>query len=62
MRRGRVYRRCSGCGARVTARACDRCGWERSTWSYVVDIGVEGGARQQRTKGGFVTKREAVAA
>jgi hypothetical protein len=28
----------------------------------VVDIGVEGGARQQRTKGGFATKREAVAA
>lgn len=62
MRRGRVYRRCSGCGAKVTARACDQCGRERSTWSYVVDIGVEGGARQQRTKSGFTTKREAVTA
>ena len=62
MRRGRVYRRCTGCGAKVTARACDQCGRERSTWSYVVDIGVEGGARQQRTKSGFSTKREAVAA
>ncbi len=37
-------------------------GFERSSWSFVVDIGSDVGPRQQSTKGVFATKREAVAA
>ena len=32
------------------------------SWTYVVDVAVAGAARQRRQKGGFQTKREAVAA
>ena len=62
MRRGRVFRRCSRCGAKVQSRACAACGNERSSWSFVVDVGHDAGLRQQRSRSGFATKREAVAA
>jgi integrase len=57
-----VYRRCSRCGVRIAARHCTRCGSERSSWTFVVDIGAETGRRVQRSRGGFATKRAAVAA
>lgn len=62
MRKGRVFRRCSCCGARFEERRCDRCGAQRFSWAYVVDIGPLGGAREQRAKGGYKTKAAALAA
>jgi hypothetical protein len=62
VRRGRVYRRCSRCGAKVAARQCERCASQRSSWTFVVDTGVGAAPRAQRSKGGFPTKRAAVAA
>lgn len=62
MRRGLVFRRCTKCGSRVTDRRCERCNGERSTWAYAVDVAPKGAARQQKTKAGFATKAEAVAA
>lgn len=69
MRRGRVFRRCTRCGRSWpinddghAARRCGHCDSDRFTWAYSVDVGPLGGPRDQRTKMGFATKREAVAA
>lgn len=59
MRDGQVYRRCTKCGGKVTERRCARCDNERTTWTYVVDLGPPGAPRDQRKKGGFHTKAEA---
>ncbi len=61
-RRGMIRKRCSSCGRRVTERRCPGCGSDRYSWGYVVDVGAVGGKRKQRTKSGFKTKAEAVAA
>ncbi|MGH8901313.1 MAG: tyrosine-type recombinase/integrase [Egibacteraceae bacterium] len=69
MRRGRVFRRCTRCGRSWplnddghAARRCAHCDSDRFSWAYSVDVGPLGGPRDQRTKMGFGTKREAVAA
>ena len=62
MRTGRTYRRCCGCGRTVTARHCATCGSGVYTWTFVVDVAAKGCPRQQKRKGGFVTRSEAVAA
>lgn len=65
MRRGSVFRRCGSCGRTLSTeqrRRCEHCGSDGVSWTYVVDVAVGGAARQRRQKGGFQTKREAVAA
>jgi hypothetical protein len=62
MRTGRTYRRCCSCGRTVTARHCTSCGSSAFTWTFVVDVAAKGCPRQQKKKGGFVTRSEAVAA
>jgi len=61
VRQGRVFRRCTTCGARVQERRCS-CGSDRSTWSYIVDVAPPGAPREQRRAGGFATKAQAVEA
>jgi len=43
-------------------RRCARCGHDRQTWAYVVDLTPLGAPRQQKFKAGFATKRDALAA
>lgn len=62
MRRGTVRRKCSTCGIAVQDGKTCRNGHDNIVWSYVVDIAPEGAPRKQRTKSGFATKKEAVAA
>jgi integrase len=62
MREGSVFRRCRSCTVRVDARRCPRCGGDRITWAYQVDVNRIGERRRQRLKSGFATKGEAVAA
>jgi integrase len=61
-----VFRRCGRCNRALPiderARRCLKCGGERFSWAYVVDVGAPGGPRDQRWKAGFRTKREAVTA
>ena len=55
--------RCGKCGGKVERKRCASCGAEgHSSWYYRVDVGVRDGQRQRRTKGGFETKSEALAA
>ena len=62
MRQGTVFMRC-GCGGKVERKRCASCGGEgHSSWYYRVDTGARNGQRQRRTKGGFATKSEALAA
>lgn len=69
-REGSVFRRCRSCGRTVTSgtKRCDHiedgkpCGGE-VTWGYVVDVGAPGSKRRpRRTRSGFSTKKEALAA
>jgi integrase len=62
MRRGRIWKRCTHCGARVKDRVCERCGAKSFTWCYVVDVAGRGEPRKQRMKAGFATKGEATEA
>lgn len=62
MRSGRVFRRCTACGAKVEAKRCTACGGDRFTWAFVVDTAAPGAPRRQRRGGGFATKAEATAA
>ena len=62
MRRGRVFKRCSRCGARVADRRCPKCSAETAAWCYVVDAAPPGAPRQQRSRTGFATKAAAVEA
>ncbi len=59
MRRGTIYRRCTKCGRKVPKKTCPGCGYDRSSWAYVVDTGHVGGKRRQQSKSGFATKAEA---
>lgn len=61
MREGRVYKRCSKCGAAVKDKEC-RCGNRTTSWAYVVDVSTQGPPRQQKRGGGFPTKGAAVEA
>ena len=61
-RRGMVAKRCRVCGRRVADKRCSKCGADSVGWSYTIDTGPVGGTRRQRSKSGFKTKREAVAA
>jgi integrase len=60
---GRVFRRCTSCGARFkpNMRRCQRCDNTRSTWAFVVDVGAPG-QRRQRMRGGFETRDDAARA
>lgn len=61
-RRGSIFRRCSACGATTRqprARSCAKCGAERLSWGFTVDLGPKGGPRKQRQKAGFRTKEDA---
>ena len=71
-REGWVFRRCRSCGRTVTTvstKRCDQrmddgtvCGGEVA-WAFVVDVGAPGAKRRpRRTRSGFATKREALAA
>jgi len=60
MRQGTVFQRCGNCGGKVERKRCVRCGGETYSWCYRVDIGAINGQRQQRSKGGFATKSEAL--
>lgn len=64
MRQGTVFKRCTQCGARIDAKArrCGKCGGDRHTWAFVVDLAPPGAPRKQRKQGGFATKREALVA
>src|SRR5215471_3922127 len=62
MRRGSVFRRCGTCHARVSGRRCGKCGGDRATWAFVVDIEPPGAPRRQTMRSGFATKAEAEAA
>ncbi len=64
MRQGRVFKRCSrsGCGAKVPDKCCPRCGGDKWSWAYVVDVNPSGAKRKQVRRGGFATKKEALAA
>ncbi len=64
VRRGRIYKRCGRCGAGLQgkARLCVRCGHDRYSWAYKVDVAPPGAPRDRKHKGGFATKREALAA
>lgn len=55
--------RCGKCGGKVERKRCASCGAEgHSSWYYRVDVGTVNGQRDRRTKGGFATKSEALAA
>src|ERR1700693_736564 len=64
MRQGITYRRCK-CGAAIVLKRCPH-GHEAVSgsysWCYRVDVGAPGGQRRQRSKEGFGTKSEALAA
>jgi Phage integrase, N-terminal SAM-like domain/Arm DNA-binding domain len=62
VRTGRVFRRCCSCGRTVSERHCRACGSGCFTWTFVVDVAARGCPRQQKKKGGFTTKAEALAA
>jgi integrase len=63
MRQGTTFMRCGKCGGKVERKRCASCGAEgHSSWYYRVDVGTVNGQRQRRTKGGFETKSEALAA
>src|SRR5437016_1902508 len=61
MRRGSVFRRCPACKARVTGRKCGKCGCERMTWAFVVDLEPPGAPRRQVMRAGCATRAEAEA-
>lgn len=62
MRQGRVFKRCGPCGTKVVDRKCPKCASESFYWTFVVDVAGAGQTRDQRKKGGFKTKADAVAA
>ena len=62
MRRGRVFKRCGNCGARVSRLECARCRATTGSWTFVVDTAPPGFPRRQRSRGGFTTKTLARAA
>ena len=58
--KGRVFKRCSRCNRRVEQRRCAGCGSDQYSWAFVVDIGRSAnGARQQKSRQGFATRRDA---
>jgi integrase len=64
VRQGITYMRCK-CGGKIVSKRCPR-GHEAVSgsysWCYRVDVGAPGGQRRQRSKEGFATKSEALAA
>ena len=62
MRTGRVFRRCTKCGRAMRPGACASCGCDRFTWTFVVDLAPPGAKRRQKSKSGFTTKSQAIAA
>lgn len=62
MREGQIFRRCRTCGAKAEAKRCPKCGGDKITWAYRVDVAPLGAPRDRRLKGGFKTKAEAAAA
>jgi integrase len=66
VRQGITYMRCK-CGARIVGKRCtgrvSHAAMAGSyTWCYRVDVGAPGGQRRQRSKEGFGSKSEALAA
>lgn len=62
MRAGSVFRLCTRCKHRATARdrRCSTCNHGRFSWGYVVDLAPPGARRDQRKRTGFATKAEAL--
>ncbi len=62
MREGSVFRRCTRCKARATTkdRRCPKCGHDKLTWGYSVDLAPPGAPRDQRMRNGFATKAAAL--
>lgn len=60
-REGSVYRRCTGCRKRMESTSCP-CAHGRHTWTFTVDVALQGAPRKQVMRSGFKTKSEAVAA
>ena len=56
-----VYKRCSACGATARSAKCAKCGSTKQAWAFTTDVPPEAGKkRQQRTRSGFATQREAI--
>ena len=62
MRRGRILRRCSTCGARLAEgqRACAVSGHDSYTWQAMVDVNAAGAPRRQKSQS-FTSRAAAVA-
>lgn len=60
-RQGSVYRRCGKCNSKVTERRCGRCGYDKSSWTWIADVHRAGQPRKTKMKGGYATKGAAVA-
>jgi integrase len=62
MRRGKVLRRCSKCGARLVERqrSCTKCYSESFKWQATVDVAPKGAARRQKSQS-FKTRADATA-
>lgn len=57
---GSVFKRCTRCGARVKARACQKCGASTFTWSFRAYVGKNAKGRWiEQFRSGFLSKREA---
>lgn len=61
MRQGRVFKRCTRCGAKVAGKRCDatvdgaRCNGS-FTWAFVVDVAPKGASRRDQRRGsGYAT-------
>ncbi len=62
MREGNVFKRCGRCNSTVEGKRCGDCGYTDYSWSFRVDVAPPGAPRRQRTRQGFATKAEALAA
>ena len=62
MREGNVFKRCGRCNSTVEGKRCGDCGYTAYSWSFRVDIAPPGAPRRQRSRQGFATKAEALAA
>lgn len=62
VRRGRFFRRCTECDSTAEAKRCPKCGSDRASWAFQVDLNPRGEPRRQAKPSGFPTKAAAVAA
>lgn len=57
-----MFKRCKACSRGVDGRRCPRCGSDRLSWAFQVDVQEPGEARRQVQRSGFATRGEAEAA